>query len=228
MQVRGWNLCFFVPTVYLACPIPLSPLLGTMLAYASIGAPELRLDGGITFLLYTVCDCDPSPFSGIAEEESEPRTALLQPPTLSSIVYRVLQRRIVSCLELMVASSSSKLNRDAILLSHTMYRHWLGAISATMSSSTLPTTSPSPNPSGLSTGAKIGIGVGLPVAILAFLLLGFLLWRRRRAQRTVDGSEHVYGSPAENLEYKDAPVHELYGAPGGYDNRHELPGVVQR
>jgi hypothetical protein len=120
-------LCFFVPTVYLACPIPVSPLLGTMLAYASIGAPELRLDGGITFLLYTVCDCDPSPFSGIAEEESGPRTALLQPPTLSSIVYRVLQRRIVSCLELMVASSSSKLNRDAILFSHTMYRHWLGA-----------------------------------------------------------------------------------------------------
>lgn len=81
---------------------------------------------------------------------------------------------------------------------------------------------------GLSTGAKIGIGVSVPVGFLVALLLGFLLWRRRRNRQGTDAGigrddmtqQEKTGLPTPSTV--DGNVHELH-SPHSYGSRHELP-----
>lgn len=117
--------------------------------------------------------------------------------------------------------------------------------SATQSSS--PATSlsaPQSNSGDLSMGAKIGIGVGIPVAVLLGLILGFLLWRRRRARQDTGAvyqdDQHQSQYPTAELEHRDraeapvyygheqTPVYEIQSTPAAHHNRHELPGADQR
>jgi hypothetical protein len=66
------------------------------------------------------------------------------------------------------------------------------AMTTTPQSSTGSTPSPSATStlspsSGLSTGAKIGLGIGIPVVVIAFLVIGFFFWERRRGKQLVSG-----------------------------------------
>jgi hypothetical protein len=88
--------------------------------------------------------------------------------------------------------------------------------------------------SSLSTGAKIGIGIGVPIAVLLGLLLGFMIWRRRR---THGKSGAVYELEQEGISkdnhdnqvtsayYANQPVHEIQSTD---DRRHELDGTTAR
>lgn len=63
-----------------------------------------------------------------------------------------------------------------------------GLVPAAPLSLSSPTTSLRPNAHPeLSTGAKVGIGVGSALAVIALLLLGFLIYQRRRRDGIKDG-----------------------------------------
>jgi hypothetical protein len=102
------------------------------------------------------------------------------------------------------------------------------AMTTTPQSSTGSTPSPSATStlspsSGLSTGAKIGLGIGIPVVVIAFLVIGFFFWERRRGKQLVSG--HGYDT-VKHVNEKDAHVAQGYGAPGygaGYGHQASQP-----
>lgn len=88
-------------------------------------------------------------------------------------------------------------------------------------------------PAGLSTGAKAGVGAGIPIAVIAALVMGSLLWKRRRDRRVV--SEGMATQRAELGAEKQvhmAPVHGLhqrYEMQGDSEVPvHELPATAQK
>jgi hypothetical protein len=105
----------------------------------------------------------------------------------------------------------------------------------TIASSIIPsTTTISTQPHGLSTGAKIGIGVSIPLAIIAGLVVGLLLWKKRRG-RYLSG-EKISEYDGMNTGYSDMPlaqadgtgqIYEMDNTQGAHQGRYELPGAKQ-
>lgn len=79
----------------------------------------------------------------------------------------------------------------------------------------LSTTSSNPHPTGpvTSTGAKAGIGVGVAIGVLALLLLGALLIRRRRRKPRTDQTPVTDQTPLTDQ------------TPYGIDTKQELDGT---
>ncbi|KAF2114096.1 hypothetical protein BDV96DRAFT_647582 [Lophiotrema nucula] len=98
----------------------------------------------------------------------------------------------------------------------------------------IPSQTSTPPSSGLSTGAKAGIGVAVPLAVIAIAAIAFLLFRRRRKNAVVSGSEAVPGmhsydpkpptdAPHDYYSNQHQEPQELYSQPEAYHSRHELP-----
>ncbi|KAB8304172.1 hypothetical protein EYC80_003591 [Monilinia laxa] len=87
-----------------------------------------------------------------------------------------------------------------------------------LETSTTPLTSASPS----SHSAAIGAGVGVPCGILALGLLGFIFWRRRRAQNPDKiPKNHEAGYPAQGYQnsqggYPVAQGYDAHSPQGGY------------
>ena len=64
--------------------------------------------------------------------------------------------------------------------------------------------------SALSVGAKAAIGVAIPVAVLAALIGGFFIWRRRRSPSKISSPPSgAGGNETQQYEVQDNPVYEL-------------------
>jgi hypothetical protein len=67
--------------------------------------------------------------------------------------------------------------------------------SASTPAPTNSTSSPFPQSGGFPLGAKIGLGVGIPVALLAGLVIGILLLRRRRQRHPATNATSSFHDP---------------------------------
>lgn len=69
--------------------------------------------------------------------------------------------------------------------------------------------------SGLGPGAKVGIGIGAALSVLALVVIGFLVWRRRHRYNSVKNTSDEAGN--------DTP--EMVAS--NWSEGHDLPVVVQ-
>lgn len=75
---------------------------------------------------------------------------------------------------------------------------------------------------GLDTGGKVAIGVAVPVgviALVAVLLIGFFLWRRRNKKNSLSSLKEGSDSETSN-SYHDSKAWSLTGSPRSNSQRH--------